>query len=78
MVGQGRGIRRVGEGDAGVEQGGVFQGFAPDHPTGAFHRGGGIVGLEEETDGGVGSQHLPAGEADAVVAEVDGPSVILA
>lgn len=78
VMGQDGSVLLVVERDGGVVKRCVLKGFAPDDPADPFDQGDGIVGFEEETNGGIGKQRLPAGEADAMVAEVDGPGVVLA
>jgi hypothetical protein len=78
VMGQDGGVLLVVEGDGGVKEWSVFKGFAPDYSAYPFDQVGGIIGSKEETNGGVDSQQLPTGEADAMVAEVNGPGIIFA
>jgi len=77
MMGQSCGFGRVGEDDAGMEKSGVFKGLAPDNLANPLDLGSPVIGFEQETDFRIQVQQLPAGEADPVVAEVNGPGIIL-
>lgn len=76
MMGEEVGIGPVGKNNAGMKECSIFKGLAPNDPACALDLIGPVVGLQGETDGCVQGQRLPAGEADAVVAEVDGPGVV--
>lgn len=67
----------LGEGQADVEEGSGFKGLGPDHPADTVQFADRAVGFQGETNQGVWSQGLTAGKANAVVAEIDGPSVVV-
>lgn len=62
--------------DSGMKQGGVFKGFGPDNPAYTLERLGRSAGFHRKADISLRGQQLPGGEADAMVAEVDGPGVV--
>lgn len=76
-MGQSLGIGPVSKDNAGVEQGCVVEGCAPDNPSSSLNLVDPVIGLEEETDVRIQGEQVPAGKADAVVAEVNGPGVVL-
>ena len=67
----------LGKSDPGMEHGCVFNGLGPDDASGAFQLGDGAVGVHRELDEGVGGQGAAGGKANAVVAEVNGPGVVV-
>jgi hypothetical protein len=67
----------LGKDDAGVKQGRVCKGHGPDNPANPFYLGGGFIDFQEKAESCVLGQYLPGGKANAVLAEINGPSVIL-
>lgn len=65
------------EGYGGMKQGGRFKGGAPDDPASPFDSRSGVTCSQEKTDGHIPGQQLSADKADAAVAEVDGPCIVL-
>jgi len=76
-MGQPLGIGPVSKDNAGMEQGCVVEGCAPDNLSCPLDLIDPVIGLEEETDVRIQGEQVPAGKADAVVAEVNGPGIVL-
>lgn len=68
----------LGKSDRGMKERAVGNGGGPDHPARAPQGGPGGVPDHLEPEHGFGRKRLPGGEADAMVAEVHGPGVVLA
>jgi len=60
-----------------MEQGGVVERGAPDNPSSPLNLIDPVIGLKEETNVRIQGEQVPAGKADAVVAEVNCPSIVL-
>lgn len=73
-----RGKLLTAEGHPGLEKAGTGKWPTPDHSAGAGQCGGGVVAFQLVMEGGFEAERLPAGEADAPLAEVNRPGILLA
>jgi len=77
MMGQVYEVPPFGKSDGGMIMRTIFEWFAPIYPADSFNLAVVIIGFKDETNGGIGGQELPTGEAYAVCTEVNSPCVVL-